>query len=248
MIFRYAEFRRFIHHIKGLARVLPLCEWDGDNAFILRHDVDFDVDSAHRLAHIEDECGVRSTFFIQTTAHTYNPFSPVHRPKIREMAAMGFEIGIHFDPAVYGDVEQSQLARYLDREASLLATVTGVPVKSVSLHNPSVNGWFPLFEGYHNAYSKGIFSDACYISDSCMQFRGKDPYAFVENVRRHPVQILLHPFHFSEDGSEYPDLFYEYIRGHACAVDSLFRINKTYNRQLSSTDLFSYFNEKAKRT
>ena len=43
MIFKYAEFKKFIDHMKNLWKILPLGEWDFSNAIILRHDVDFDT-------------------------------------------------------------------------------------------------------------------------------------------------------------------------------------------------------------
>lgn len=247
MFFKYAEFRKFIEHLKSFGKIVPLGEWDFSNAVILRHDVDFDVGAAHRLALVEADCDIRSTFFFLTTCHTYNPFSALNREKLCEMRALGFEIGLHFDPAIYGDVSVTKLKEFVDKEAEMLSTIIDMPVQSISLHNPSIHGQYPMFEGYRNTYDKHIFSDDCYLSDSRMEFGEKNPYTFVEKVKEHPIQILLHPLHYSETGLGYPDVFYEYLRDYTDTIDNSFRVNSTYEKLMSTTNLFSYIVNKGKK-
>ena len=109
MIFKYAEFKKFINHTKNFGKIVPLSEWDTPNAIILRHDVDFDIEAAYRLAMIEAEYNIRSTFFFLTTCHTYNLLSLPNRIKLYEMVKLGFEIGLHFDPTIYSDATAKQL-------------------------------------------------------------------------------------------------------------------------------------------
>jgi hypothetical protein len=240
MIFSYDELRKYIKHMKAFGRVVSLGEWDGSNAIILRHDVDFDIEPAYRLSLVESECNVTSSFFIMTTCGHYNTLSLSNRKKIRTMAEMGFEIGLHFDPTVYGDVDEAQLGKYLDKEAEILSFAAGVPVKSISLHNPSVHGRYPIFDGYNNAYDKKIFSGNNYLSDSRMLFHDKNPYQFIERVKEHPVQVLLHPLHYSEEKSGYPQIFYEHIKRYVESIDNQFRVNSTYVSQLKHGDLLSF--------
>ena len=64
MIFSYAEFTQFVHHMKDIGKVIPFFEWDhSSNAILLRHDVDFYIEAAYQLALVEAECDIRSTFF-----------------------------------------------------------------------------------------------------------------------------------------------------------------------------------------
>ena len=73
-------------------------------------------------------------------------------------------------------------------ECKILEEITEESIVSISLHNPSISGEYPLFEGYFNAYSEELFSDDRYISDSMRvdptlhPFRGKDPYEFIKNA------------------------------------------------------------------
>ena len=240
MIFKYAEFKNFICYTKGFGNIVPLCEWNTSNAIILRHDVDFDVEAAYRLALIEAEHDIRSTFFFLTTCHTYNLFSIPNRIKLCEIAKLGFEIGLHFDPTVYGNLSVQKLEVLADQESEMLSLITGVPIKSISLHNPSIHERYPLFKKYNNAYDKKFFSDVCYLSDSRMDFRGKNPYTFVKKIKEYPIQILLHPLHYSEDNLTYPDIIYEHIKSYTDVIHSRFLLNSTYHTKMSSQDLLSH--------
>ena len=162
----------------------------------------------------------------------YNPASGVNRRKLVEMAAMGFEIGLHFDPTVYGDADREALHRHAGREAEILSAITGCKVKSLSLHNPAIDGRFPTFDGFVNAYSEEIYCDQNYLSDSRMDFRGKNPFEFVRRAAAHPVQVLLHPIHYSQNGDRYPDLFYRMLKHHIGEVDREARLNATYAGQM----------------
>ena len=239
MFFKYNDYIKFMNHMKNAGKIVPLGEWDFSNAIILRHDVDFDIEAAYQLALIEFECEIRSTYFILTTCYTYNPCAAMNRERLIRMADMGFEIGLHFDPTIYGDICTKMLKNYVNKEADILSSIIQKPVKSISLHNPSVHNQYPIFEGYCNAYSNRIFSDSCYLSDSRMEFRGMNPYEFVQKVTKHPVQLLLHPMHYSEEGYTYPDIFYQRLRTYINAVDEGFKINSTYFH-LMTTDLFTY--------
>lgn len=48
---------------------------DYEKCVILRHDIDNDIAKAAKLAEIEYECGVQSTYFVLVTSNFYNVFS-----------------------------------------------------------------------------------------------------------------------------------------------------------------------------
>lgn len=240
MIFKYSEYREFLEHLKKTGKVVTLSGWDGANSIILRHDVDFNIEAAYQLSKIESDCGIRSSFFFLTTCYTYNIFAAQNRSKLREMSRSGFDIGLHFDPTIYRDVDVPRLKKFVDIEAGMLSSIIEKPVKSISLHNPSVHGQYPLFDGYVNAYDKAIFSDDRYLSDSQMVFGSKDPYLFAEKVKESTIQVLLHPLHYSEEGLNYLDIFAKYIKEEVNNIDKSFRDNAAYCDLVSSTDLFSY--------
>jgi len=243
MIFKYSELRRFLRHIKQIYLITSLDKWDGSNAIILRHDVDFNIESAYKLALIEKEIGITSTFFIMTTAHTYNPMSIKNRKMLVEMVKLGFEIGLHFDSSVYGNINIDKMKNKVDEEASVLFSIINKKIVSISLHNPSVNGKYLIFEGYNNAYDKKIFSPKIYLSDSIMKFR-HNIYEFVKRVKTTHIQILLHPLHYTKNGGNYATIMSEFINTFTKDIESIHAVNKTFNEQVKEGILSHMFGGK----
>lgn len=231
MIFKYSELKQFLTFINKHYCVTSLGKWDGRNAIILRHDVDLDVQAAHRLSCLEQECGVDSTYFFMVSGFTYNVLSASNRKIIKHISQAGFEIGLHFDPTVYENQNIAQLQSNVEREALILENIIEKKVKSISLHNPTTTGKFPLFKNFHNAYDKSIFSADCYISDSRMIFL-HDIYEFINKARTTTIQILLHPLHYTENGDSYPAIFRCFIKSHMKQIDYIFSVNRTYRDQL----------------
>jgi hypothetical protein len=228
MIFRYDQLRSFFDQINRKGQSRRFRDWQRDAVFLIRHDIDFDLQLAHKVAKIEFEKGIVATFFVLTSCQSYNPLCKASRLLLKEIVAMGHEIGLHFDPTLY----TTNLSSHVAREAEILSDACGDSVRSVSLHNPSVHGQFPIFDGFINAYDPTLFSDDNYISDSCFNFRGKNPYEFLDRIENGMVQILLHPMHYSEHGWGYerilPSTFLQYISD----VHVNFLINQTYCDQV----------------
>jgi len=227
-MFKYGDLKKLLIHIRDRFRTTAFNQWDGSNVVLLRHDVDLDLAAAHRFALISKECGVSSTFFVLTTAETYNPSDRQSRTYLLDISRMGFEIGLHFDPTIYPEgLTLENLSRKVDQEAALLSGIVEKPIQSVSIHNPSMHGRYPLFPGYINAYDPKLFSEEQYLSDSRMVFR-HDPFGFVARANRVPVQILLHPFHYTEDGAAYPEILARFVRTFVHDLDERFQDNSTY--------------------
>lgn len=244
LIFKYEYLKNFIFHATKITKIVSFANWNDENCIILRHDVDFDLKAAYNVSLIEEECGVESTFFIMTTCDTYNPLSPKNRLMLLKMANNGFEIGLHFDPTVYGDIPQNELNSKVDLEVKILESIIGQKIKSISLHNPSIHGQYPKFEGYINAYNMDFFNDESYMSDSCMNFRGKDPFEFVSKANEKPIQILLHPLHYTENGEDYIQIFTSFILDLTEKIDNNFRANPTYSSLIGQNHLTDYVIER----
>ena len=63
---------------------------------ILRHDVEFNIDRAKKIGVIDNEYGIKSTFFFQVISSAYNPFSVKNKAKILSLIKMGHTVGLHF--------------------------------------------------------------------------------------------------------------------------------------------------------
>jgi len=234
--FSYAGLRKFLNYISKNYKVMTLKEWREGPGIIMRHDVDLSLEPAFKVYKIEKELGVHSSFFVMVTSPTYNPLSRRNRKILKKMASDGFEVGLHFDLLAYGEVDsKAELKGLIDAEAAVISTASGSPVDSISFHNPSTIGNLPLPKGYRNAYDPTMFSDSNYISDSCMEFRGKDIYEFVEKSKNSMIQVLLHPFHYV--GGSYITAFKEYLNSMVDSLDKTFGCNHAYRKELKGRNL-----------
>ena len=88
MIFKYENYVKFLSELRKLGQTQLFRDWDGENTFLLRHDVDLSISLAHQLAGIEAETNTSSTFFIMTTCHFYNIQSKNNRQLLTEIIEM----------------------------------------------------------------------------------------------------------------------------------------------------------------
>jgi hypothetical protein len=230
-IFRHQGLKELLLRASQLGPVESFEQAPTDCGIILRHDVDIHVRPAYEMSRLEKECGVRSTYFFLTTANTYNLNSTRDRKLIREMADEGFEIGLHFDPTIYGDISEEELQSKAETEAALIELVSGKKVRSISLHNPSIHGQYPAFNGFINAYDPEYFQPDNYLSDSRLSFRGKDPMGFIDRARTTRLQVLLHPIFYIKSGT-YAGLLEELVLGYADDLDYSCSLNPEYNKEM----------------
>jgi hypothetical protein len=223
-LFQTSELRAFLTQHKR--HLFPLRDAQ-KTGIVLRHDVDLELGPARALADLEMAVGVRSTLFFLTTAETYNVRARTARAQLRSLVDDGFEVGLHFDPTFYPEASETQLAACAKAEAALLEDSCGAAVESLSLHNPTLLGRFPLIAGFRNAYDPSLFSKERYLSDSGMQFRS-DPYTFFQSADTCLMQLLLHPIHYTESGRRYPSQMVAYVRRQAQVVHEAFLPSSVY--------------------
>src|SRR5262245_23044590 len=68
--------------------------------FILRHDVDFCLQTALEMAQLEAQLGVRATYFILLSSPSYNVFSAPENSIPARLVELGHEVALHYDPRV----------------------------------------------------------------------------------------------------------------------------------------------------
>jgi hypothetical protein len=221
--------RTFVQSAPDLKAYTRFRDWRRDG-LLLRFDVDFDLRSAPVVARALADLDIPATFFVLTSADTYNVTSARSRARLAVIASLGFEVALHFDPTVYPDADKKTLADRMNAERHVLAGSAGVEVHSVSLHNPSVHGAYPMFDDIVNAYDPALFVDRYYLSDSRRSFSGKDPFAFLAAATDGKArQIVLHPEHYVTDGGAgYQGMLRRYLLATCDEIDEMFEVNSTY--------------------
>ena len=68
--------------------LIPSTNWNGKlgaNTLLLRHDVDFSLEFAHKLASLEFNQDIRATYFLMLTSNMYNLVSSEHKQMVKEI-------------------------------------------------------------------------------------------------------------------------------------------------------------------
>ena len=163
-----------------------------------RHDVDFSVHRAHRLAEIEAEMGARATYFMYPHSQFYNLLSDLVTPKARQILELGHDLGLHFDPTFYGGkLRGGDLIDKIESERDLLAELFGRAPVAVSFHlygvleEPAPDD--DIVAGMVNAYGRTIKSDYAYCSDSNGVWRHRRLFDVLEKAEEDRLHVLTHP-------------------------------------------------------
>lgn len=189
-----------------------------------RHDVDLSPQRALKLAQLEADFGVRSTYFLHLHSSFYNLLESSVTVIFRKIASLGHEIGLHFDPGFYGAALQTreQLEGFLRLEAGLLGSVFDLRVKAFSFHNPDVGPWLSydddMIAGLHNAYGKGIKSTFRYVSDSNGYWRFDCLQDTLADTSIEKLHVLTHPVWWQHEALSPRQRVMRSIDGRAKAV------------------------------
>ena len=168
---------------------------------ILRHDIDYDIKKALKLAEIEANQGFLGTYFVLLTSDFYNVFSRRNIEDLKSIEIMGHTIGLHFDemnyPEIVGDKEA--VVRKILKEAQILENALEIPIRVVSMHRPSKEILQDNLEipGMINSYSETFFRDFKYLSDSRRRWR-EPVEEIVSSNKYNKLHILTHAFWYNE--------------------------------------------------
>lgn len=166
-----------------------------------RHDVDMSMTDALEIARIENQLGIRSTFFILLHSEFYNLLENSVKKEVEEIIALGHTIGLHFDYSYYDEKGVEALEAKIRMEAQILEHIFKIRIKSFAFHNPTPDAL--LFDAYSyagliNTYAKEFKTKFSYCSDSNGYWRHKRMYDVVKIDRPYFLQALTHPVWWTE--------------------------------------------------
>ena len=165
-----------------------------------RHDVDHSAHRSLALAKLEAARGLRCAYHLLLTSRYYNIFEPEIGAIFREIASLGHEIGLHFDMDAFGETyaaSETEMARRIALEHSVIESVVGVSVRSMSFHNYVLNrerlNECETIGGLFNCGSAAFVKQFKYVSDSNGIWR----YDRLRDVLAQPafprLHVLTHP-------------------------------------------------------
>lgn len=197
----YSYFRQIVHVLQDrftlvLMRDAPARDPTAAPHAIMRHDLDVSLDAGLRMARLEHQLGVRSTYLLLLNSPFYEVESAASRKQVREFVALGHEIGVHFDIGDHPGEETwslDALERHVAAAAERLSDIAGEPVRSFSFHRPIAEflRGQTYIAGLVNAYAADLMQ--WYISDSKGNWREGEPLPQLHAPRANLLQILIHP-------------------------------------------------------
>ena len=176
----------------------------------LRHDIDNDLDKALKLAKLEKQLGVKSTYFVLLSTQFYNIAAKECRNKVLKIKSLGHDIGLHFDEMNYDDCN---IEDNIILESKIMSSILGLQIGCVSMHRPSKE---TLDADYHlrgmliNSYGSKFFNDYKYVSDSRRRWR-EDVKTIIEANRFNKLHILTHAFWYNDNEKTIRQELEEYI-------------------------------------
>lgn len=211
----YDEYRKIIGVVKQSGKLKDYTEAkDAEEFIVLRHDVEFSLERAYKMAQIEQSGGVSASYFVQITNNAYNALSMQNRKLIREINEMGHKIGLHYH--LNGITDPLKTRDGIRDQIRIMSEMCGIPVERFSIHRPVREVYYnsiPI-DGIINAYSPEFFTlldedksieekdlEVKYIADS--RHRWNYGYPDEDTIRRNKkIQLLIHPDFWSEDGCD----------------------------------------------
>ena len=168
---------------------------------IWRHDVEFSLDIALKMAVIEHGLGVKTTYFFQIHSEFYNILERYMSDILRDIQLLGHHIGLHFDSHYYDVQDEETLERTIRQDKKNFEAVFGLELDTFSFHEttPFILSCQKDFYGdMLNVYSGKIKSNYQYCADSTGFWR----YEILDEVLLDPkvqhLQVLTHDAMWSE--------------------------------------------------
>jgi len=163
-----------------------------------RHDVDISVHRALRLAEIENELVISSTFFLYIHSQFYNLFEKEIYEKIKKIIKLGHKIGLHFELGFYRKIRtKKEIEKMLTYEKKILEDLFHVDVNVFSFHNPNVGNSLKFdnekISGMFNTYGKIIMKNHFYCSDSNGYWRFIRLEEVLKKHNKLKLHVLTHP-------------------------------------------------------
>ena len=99
--FSYDEYKEIILLIQ---EHLPIVSFDDvidkglEKYCVIRHDIEYSMDRALKLAQLENELNIKSTYCVQVRNNIYNAVSDKNIEIAKQINDLGHEIALHQDP------------------------------------------------------------------------------------------------------------------------------------------------------
>ena len=165
-ILREAKSKTWLPLVRDVAHALP------DRPFLLiRHDVDITPHAALEMAKLEAAEGVATTYYFRLHAPFYNLMQPACIAIVEEIAALGHEVGLHYEPRFFEERGLDPLPG-IRADLQTFESLLGRPTQTISQHEPSIGPVLEAISPDHpDAYAPHLVRQIPYFGDSGFHWR-----------------------------------------------------------------------------
>lgn len=177
--------------------------------FLVRHDVDISPWAAERLALLEVEEGVRTTYYYRFHAPYYNLLDEKVAASVRRVAALGHEVGLHYEPG-YFEALGDDPTEGTRRDIRVFEELVGFETKTIAQHQPAQGPLLgEISEKHADAYQRALVRDMPYFGDS--GFHWREGCVCTKLGQHEQIHTLIHPHSWTISGVAWQDV----LRAHA---------------------------------
>ncbi|WP_156290541.1 hypothetical protein [Oceanobacillus salinisoli] len=221
------SYKEYSHILDLLQDYYPIMDYSevGDHTdrfAVIRHDVEFSVERAYRMAELEARKDIYTSYMFQIRNNAYNTFSRENIKMIKEIYQLGHKIGLHVHLGMLKDL--SELKKYIKSDIKSMEKFLHIPIDRFSYHRPpkEVLRKGLSLDKYINTYDKKYFDfkendqeiehvSIKYIADS--KHRWSYGYPSKELFKQYAkIQLLIHPYSWTEEGYESQENFEELVK------------------------------------
>ncbi len=219
--FTLSNYRKLIRLAKsqGFQFILHKDDYIPERKDIIwRHDVEFEPDIALKMAQIEHEEGIVTTYFFQLHCTYYNLFDEYYTHVFHQIKNLGHHVGLHFDCRYWRITDEKQLNDFVSLDRDYLQKALGTKIDTFSFHNttPFTQSCLEYkYGGLINVYSSYFKEHYNYCGDSLGYWR----FDRLEDVLKDPkvqhLQVLTHDANWTEEVMSPRKRFAKAMRDHA---------------------------------
>lgn len=220
--FTYSHYKNTLREFKKTHCFSSYQDSSNDD-IILRHDVDYSLESAIRMAEIEKYLEVKSTYFILFHSEFYNTFSPSSTKKINQLLKADHYLGLHYDASALLEINHDS-SDIIKEEIEIMEKHFQTEIKVISAHDPSIQKKISLKlpSNIIDAYSERFIVKRKYLSESVQYWREG---CFCKHIYKNKkLQILIHPIWWTKNGISMKSVMKNLIRVENAKISNL--VNK----------------------
>jgi peptidoglycan/xylan/chitin deacetylase (PgdA/CDA1 family) len=221
--FTLESYQKLLQYLKQVYKIVPFCGIPGKDVpyLILRHDIDVSLPAALKMAEIERDLGVKSTYFVLFSSKFYNVFEGHNVDFLRQISKLGHEIGLHYYVSQYRSYG-GNAKKTLMMQIQLLEHLLGRKVYAISRHGSWDRDPFATIKKYINANHPSLRGDL-FIHDSCRAWTPLQGLFRLLNDPPRRVQLLTHPENWQEDKIDRRTLLERFIQNLEKEISALKR-------------------------